>query len=199
MEYLTLQDIPHRHREPLHSRKMNTSHSAESPLANMVAAVSHDSASSSSLASPSPLSAPLFLEPALKAPSPALPDTFRTSGQAFARGDKAHGVMDQHNQDTMLPRSLAFPHHQRHTSPPQPRRQSNLHSIITPHPLEQDRSLDDSDACPRQSQRPPPHSSSTLTEPQNHHMRSSPPIQPGEQNFPGKLPSFSEVSISLCV
>ncbi|KAF1835113.1 hypothetical protein BDW02DRAFT_496719 [Decorospora gaudefroyi] len=35
-------------------------------------------------------------------------------------------------------------------------------------------------------------SSSTLTDSQNHHMRSSPPIQPGEQNFPGKLPSFSE-------
>lgn len=26
----------------------------------------------------------------------------------------------------------------------------------------------------------------------NHHMRSSPPIQPGEQNLPAKLPSFSE-------
>jgi hypothetical protein len=37
-------------------------------------------------------------------------------------------------------------------------------------------------------------SSSHLTTDQNHHMRSSPPIQPGEQNFPGKLPSFSEVS-----
>ncbi|KAJ4374738.1 homeodomain super [Neocucurbitaria cava] len=34
---------------------------------------------------------------------------------------------------------------------------------------------------------------STLTEEQNHQMRSSPPIQPGEANFPGKLPSFSEV------
>ncbi|CAO2653905.1 Nn.00g106380.m01.CDS01 [Neocucurbitaria sp. VM-36] len=33
---------------------------------------------------------------------------------------------------------------------------------------------------------------STLTEEQNHQMRSSPPIQPGEQTFPGKLPSFSE-------
>ncbi|XP_014559637.1 hypothetical protein COCVIDRAFT_91245 [Bipolaris victoriae FI3] len=41
MEYLTLQDIPHRHCEPLHSRKMNSSHSAESPLANMVAANHH--------------------------------------------------------------------------------------------------------------------------------------------------------------
>ena len=41
--------------------------------------------------------------------------------------------------------------------------------------------------------RPSVHPSNTLTESQNHHMRSSPPIQPGEQNFPGKLPSFSEV------
>ncbi|KAH7361134.1 hypothetical protein BKA66DRAFT_425977 [Pyrenochaeta sp. MPI-SDFR-AT-0127] len=32
----------------------------------------------------------------------------------------------------------------------------------------------------------------TLTNIQTHHMRSSPPIQPGEQNYPGKLPSFSE-------
>ncbi|CAI9637590.1 unnamed protein product [Alternaria burnsii] len=41
MEYLTLQDIPHRHCEPLHSRKMNSSHPAERPLANMVAANHH--------------------------------------------------------------------------------------------------------------------------------------------------------------
>ncbi|KAI8938143.1 hypothetical protein NX059_005809 [Plenodomus lindquistii] len=36
------------------------------------------------------------------------------------------------------------------------------------------------------------HSSSTLTESQQHHMRSSPPIQPGEQHHAAKLPSFSE-------
>ncbi|KAI4667366.1 uncharacterized protein J4E79_002052 [Alternaria viburni] len=41
MEYLTLQDIPHRHCEPLHSRKMTSAHPAERPLANMVAANHH--------------------------------------------------------------------------------------------------------------------------------------------------------------
>ena len=38
-----------------------------------------------------------------------------------------------------------------------------------------------------------PLTNTTLTDQQNHHMRSSPPIQPGEQIFPAKLPSFSEV------
>ncbi|KAF3033626.1 hypothetical protein E8E12_003200 [Didymella heteroderae] len=33
---------------------------------------------------------------------------------------------------------------------------------------------------------------STKTAAQNHLQRSSPPLQPGEQNFPGKLPSFDE-------
>ncbi|KAF1849170.1 uncharacterized protein K460DRAFT_375866 [Cucurbitaria berberidis CBS 394.84] len=37
-----------------------------------------------------------------------------------------------------------------------------------------------------------PYLNNTLTDEQTHHMRHSPPIQPGEQNFPGKLPSFSE-------
>ncbi|KAF1941389.1 hypothetical protein EJ02DRAFT_204639 [Clathrospora elynae] len=41
MEYLTLQDIPHRHCDPLYSRKMTSSHSAERPLGNMVAANHH--------------------------------------------------------------------------------------------------------------------------------------------------------------
>ncbi|RMZ69574.1 homeodomain-containing [Pyrenophora seminiperda CCB06] len=39
---------------------------------------------------------------------------------------------------------------------------------------------------------PPLPSSSPVEDADNHHMRSSPPLQPGEQNFPGKLPSFSE-------
>ena len=55
----------------------------------------------------------------------------------------------------------------------------------------------------RDELRPSVTSSTTLTESQNHHMRSSPPIQPGEQNFPGKLPSFSEVcwlaAYCLCI
>ncbi|EMD60360.1 hypothetical protein COCSADRAFT_98610 [Bipolaris sorokiniana ND90Pr] len=107
----------------------------------------------------------------------------------------------QHAQDIVLSRSLVFPHHhhhhyQRHTSPPPPKRQSNLHSIISPHSLEQIHSHNDndndSDARPYETQQSTSHTSSSLTETQNHHMRSSPPIQPGEQSFPGKLPSFSE-------
>lgn len=36
----------------------------------------------------------------------------------------------------------------------------------------------------------------TKTDSQPHLQRNSPPLQPGEQNFPGKLPSFDEVSAS---
>lgn len=54
MEYLTLQDIPHRYCEPLHSRRMTSTHSAERPLANMVAAVCEDETSPSISSNTSP-------------------------------------------------------------------------------------------------------------------------------------------------
>jgi hypothetical protein len=49
MEYLTLQDIPHRQYNSLNSHRMASSHSSERPLGSMVAAVSeHPNHSSSS-------------------------------------------------------------------------------------------------------------------------------------------------------
>ncbi|EOA84502.1 uncharacterized protein SETTUDRAFT_20039 [Exserohilum turcica Et28A] len=53
-------------------------------------------------------------------------------------------------------------------------------------------SLDSTNAHSPAGQQSSSQSSTSLTDVQNHHMRSSPPIQPGEQAFPGKLPSFSE-------
>lgn len=236
MEYLTLQDIPHRHCEPLHSRNMTSSRSAESSLANMVAAVSHEPASSISIAAPSAISAPLVLEPALRAPSPALPGAFRASAYAPARGAKhaalpppppphphpphpplplphfdplhhplgpGHGVMHQYSQDTVLPRSLSFPSRQRSPSP-LPRRHLSHYAPTTMMTTtaaatrgpNQTASLDSTNAHSPAGQQSSSQSSTSLTDVQNHHMRSSPPIQPGEQAFPGKLPSFSEVCVS---
>lgn len=57
MEYLTLQDIPHRHYNPVHSHSMASSQSTERPMGSMVAAVSETSTPSSSAESrrlPSP-------------------------------------------------------------------------------------------------------------------------------------------------
>lgn len=41
MEYLTLQDIPHRYYDHLHSQRMASSHSSERPLAHLAAAQHH--------------------------------------------------------------------------------------------------------------------------------------------------------------
>ena len=218
MEYLTLQDIPHRHCEPLHSHKMTSSHSVERPLANMVAAVSEadDSPSSSLPSAPSP---PRFLEPALSAPRPSLPELYFPHGEmSFSRGS----VSGSHVPPLHHIRLLSLP--VRYQSLKEDER-PQLVALSQPHPYEdRQRTLSPMSRAPlspslrarRQGASSDEakevrdafasvdihvtnrmleskNSSSTLTDSQNHHMRSSPPIQPGEQNFPGKLPSFSEV------
>jgi len=190
MEYLTLQDIPHRHCEPLHSRKMTSAHPAERPLANMVAAVSQEPESPSSLHEPTPIP-PRFLEPALH-------DPFRVHGQESAtlraRASEPFAcprapaqyyghphfadALGENARSLALPRSYSLPTRRRSHSPEPRMLPASRLPTTTPDTVDGD------------ELRP---SSTTLTESQNHHMRSSPPIQPGEQNFPGKLPSFSEV------
>jgi hypothetical protein len=193
MEYLTLQDIPHRHCEPLHSRKMNSSHPVERPLANMVAAVSEDQDSLFSI-TPSAPSPPRFLEPALRDPFRSdgknTPMRARASEPSAYSSDHYFGHpmlistrgLDDYAGSPTLPRSYSLP----------TRRRSPYQEImLLPDPL---LSLAPDEMGEHRDQTQPPVRSSTiLTESQNHHMRSSPPIQPGEQNFPGKLPSFSEV------
>jgi hypothetical protein len=221
MEYLTLQDIPHRHCEPLHSRKMTSSHSVERPLANMVAAVSEVDDSLSSPLPPVP-ALPPFLEPALSAPRPSLPGAYSYYGNTpSSRGSasephvpapslhhiqlRSHSVRCQSPQEDgrQQPVALSQPFHyedRRRTSSPMSR------TRLSPSPCTYSRRLSPDEVKEVRDTTFPPadtlastgklelrNSSSTLTDSQNHNMRSSPPIQPGEQAFPGKLPSFSEV------
>jgi hypothetical protein len=219
MEYLTLQDIPHSHCEPLHSRKMTSSHSVERPLANMVAAVSEDNDSPSSLPpAPSP---PRFLEPALSAPRPSLPGAYSYYGETpYCRESASephvpapalHHIClqsppvrhqsakeDERQRPVALSQPYSYEDRRRTPSPMSRTR-------LSPSPRTRQRRLSSDEVKEVRGASTPgyPHastgtlelrdSSTTLTDSQNHHMRSSPPIQPGEQSFPGKLPSFSEV------
>ena len=186
MEYLTLQDIPHRHCEPLHSRKMTSSHSAERPLANMVAAVSHDHFSPFSISQsppsphpphppPPPPPPPHAVEPCvgLKCTINLPPTPFSYTSSQLPKSINPDG---QERPDYHLPPILTSS-----TS-------SSSSSSSSP-PIVQ---LGAHDHHSKRTFAPP---NINLTGSQNHHMRSSPPLQPGEQNFPGKLPSFSEVRL----
>ena len=169
MEYLTLQDIPHRHCEPLHSRKMTSSHSAERPPANMVAAVSEDAFSLSTLS----LSAP--------APSRAVEPFFGLKRTLPGEGKLKLPPTPFSFTSSKLPQSTNMEG--------QERLSFHLPALPTSPPL----LLVDPDTNQFRGQRSFASWKTYLTGSQNHHMRSSPPLQPGEQNFPGKLPSFSEV------
>lgn len=232
MEYLTLQDLPHRHCDPLHSRRMAPSQSSERQLGNMAAAVSEAhtlSYSSSPSLSFSTSSPPRLLHPPLLRGS--LPGDFRLE-QPTQRPWKASTAV----QYTRAPqlchiRLPPFPKSSE-SSLAKPRDRSRSPERAGSHllprsPLGQLYSVDLSRAPPSpcthvRARGPDPSTvreehhamesaqvhvqvankglhhltamDTTLTDAQNHHMRSSPPIQPGEQNYPGKLPSFSEVS-----
>jgi hypothetical protein len=217
MEYLTLQDIPHRHCEPLHSHKMTSSHSVERPLANMVAAVSEINGSPSSL--PSAPSPPRFLEPALSAPRPSLPELYSHHAEmSSSRGSVSashvpplHHIRllslpvgylspkeDKRPQLVALPPPHSYEDRQRTPSPMSraplsPSLRARLQGASSDEAKEVRDGFATADTHATNRTLESKTSSSTLTDSQNHHMRSSPPIQPGEQNFPGKLPSFSEV------
>jgi hypothetical protein len=213
MEYLTLQDIPHRHCEPLHSHNMTSSHSVERGLVNMVVAVSEVKDSPSSplppAAAPSP---PRFLEPptTLSAPRPSLPELYSYHGDtSFTRESVSEShvpapslhyiqlyspsVRYQSAKEVERQQPVALPHHYSYSNPqrtPSPMSRTPLSASPRARLQSSDEATEFRDTLTTANTHT---SSSTLTDSQNHHMRSSPPIQPGEQNFPGKLPSFSEV------
>lgn len=220
MEYLTLQDIPHRHCNPLHAQRMASTHPSERPLGSMAAAVcdSYGTSSSFSVSSSSSHSSrsslptlypPLsvrkresfddclrrssddgFFQKRVPAPPlhcvrlPSLPVT--SDGEDCARG----------RPEIAQPLALRnHPHH--HIS---------HHLLLRKSPrmvpstyANKDRRLPIPHAVVAPAHTPARHIgatsrwNSTLTDTQHHHMRSSPPIQPGEQAHAAKLPSFSEV------
>lgn len=189
MEYLTLQDIPHRHCNPVHSHRM-ASQSSERPVGHMAAVC--DTFSSHCPPSSTP---PLALLP----PHQPLiyyayaPRDHRSIERDLIERKGPPEPLQQIVLPRLLPSSSPLP-----TSVPQdagdlefrvalkgdtdPSKHVNLHSAH----LEVDT-------------RTKKHFLSwldTKTSSQTHLQRNSPPLQPGEQNFPGKLPSFDEVSNS---
>lgn len=220
MEYLTLQDIPHRHCDPLHSRRMTSS---QTSLGNMAAAVSEVNGAPSSFVSPSP-SGPTPLHPPIQRSSYASYRfgsheqpcwRARTSSQ-IERAPPLHHVQvlpvtaGDEEQISMArgrsfsPLYLVRSHALRRSASPElsrrPINPSYHSSLRRPSPATmrglpyQDTHSYHQDLTVNREAPYQISESNTLTDEQNHHMRSSPPIQPGEQNFPGKLPSFSEVS-----
>lgn len=195
MEYLTLQDIPHRHCDLLHSRRMTASQSSERSLGNMVAAVSDCHNSSPSLPSsprpPGPAQLPNPSGGSLTLCPSCLPST--QTGSAIEQ--RAVPPAEQLIRLPSLTELEKLPVREPNGSLLSlgPRNSYPLPSLIS---SACHTARDDPFTASRHSQRASramSHSNSILTDQQNHHMRSSPPIQPGEQNHPGKLPSFSEV------
>lgn len=211
MEYLTLQDIPHRYCDQMHSQRMSLSHPAERPLAHMAAAVSEAHDSSRSL--------PL-LSSSLSPPTTSLLCTQRPpSGQTGSNDDnRKHAWDDLHDENMPVP----SPAHIRLPPLPlsqiTPDRRASLYDPARPgvfHDEQLRRKHQDSISArslelsrlnislPALKNTTSPSEADTsatqqldspLTKKQQHHMRSSPPIQPGEQHHAAKLPSFSEVS-----
>jgi hypothetical protein len=175
MEYLTLHDIPQRHCNPVHSHRM-ASQSSERPVAHMAAVCDIFSFHST----PNPEKRSLFLP----SHSPRGSDLY-----AHILGNNRSAQRQHLLKENTLPQSSS-PSRSADPSFPltSPDRRMGLH-------------------CP------PDHSPERACAPaawdeylewcsakrasQNHLQRSSPPLQPGEQNFPGKLPSFDEVSTVL--
>ncbi|EDU41609.1 Homeobox-KN multi-domain protein [Pyrenophora tritici-repentis] len=145
--------------------------SAERPLANMVAAVSEDNISLSILP-PSLPPPPHAVEPSLEL-KPMMPGEgpLKLPPTSFS---------NHSTQRLQLPdlKDESWQDGQSFHLPP-------LTNSSSPPPLHRD-------AHKGHGQRSYAPCNTYLTGSQNHHMRSSPPLQPGEQNFPGKLPSFSE-------
>ncbi|EFQ89405.1 hypothetical protein PTT_14339 [Pyrenophora teres f. teres 0-1] len=150
--------------------------SAERPLANMVAAVSEDKISISAI----PLSSP---------PNPPPPPQLPHAVEPFCAPKQ---MMPGEGTLKLPPTSFSSTTSQLPEPTNAPRQERlciYLPALPTlsspPPPL-------DPDAYQGHGQRSSAPWNIYLTGSQNHHMRSSPPLQPGEQNFPGKLPSFSE-------
>jgi hypothetical protein len=219
MEYLTLQDIPHRQYDPLHSRRMASSQSTERPL-GMADAVSEYRPSSTGhfRRSRSPRSLPSLIPsdfnlnlvqecPTKQCTSPCQQD--HPSCPASATYHETQHVSGHH----CSPNKHLCPSHNstHHGSPYRPlpvlslgtfstysTSRSTSHSFGTENVSEVSRGRAREYPFTRNSIEDEFRKYSIkLTRKQNRHMRNSPPFQPGEQAYPDKLPSFSEVCYLL--
>jgi hypothetical protein len=200
MEYLTLQDIPHRHYDPLHSRRMASSQTIEKPL-GMADAVSQNHNSLPPLAAFAPgrqtppfplpriaLSAPLVLreqEAPTERPSHPYPHTIdhhQSFHEQHANFILQHNIVSPTYPDRKLPLPAAM--EGKFTF-----RRDPHYYCSTAHACDCTK-YNSTELELRQ------HAIKNTNFIQNHHMRNSPPIQPNEQQHPGKLPSFSEVYFS---
>jgi hypothetical protein len=169
MEYLTLQDIPHRQYDPLHSRSMASSKSTERPL-GLADAVSKQHPLPSTFLKPSspwrhspptPHEHKPFSDPPKPHPHRTLPLPIRLA-----------------TKEMLYNLSRELLHH--YTKGLKKGSGSQTREYVTCNSVEDEL---------RQ------HSIKLTQFNQNLHMRHSPPFQPGEQPYPDKLPSFSEVCL----
>ena len=176
MEYLTLQDIPQRHCNTVHSHRM-TSQSSERPVGHMAAVCSTSSSS-----------APPPNTHCLLPPHHPIPYGYVYRKQTLERV-AAYPVFPPLKEIELPAPSISPPDPSAQTCP------SSESSVFC-------KMLDDDITKSQRTILPPPQFKEdhlswvhTKTASQNHLQRSSPPLQPGEQqSFPGKLPSFNEVS-----
>lgn len=183
MEYLTLQDIPHRNCNPVHSHRM-ASQSSERPVGHMAAVCGY-----SSLSTPLP-----------NPPNPLLPPVpYSLSYDYACRIESFQRAATRPIKSLRLITLPKPPAAARPTSKCMPRRfEGDLFRYSLECDMDPLKRRDRGLSATRSSS---PDSREAYTawcmakiRKQNHLQRSSPPLQPGEQNFPGKLPSFDEVS-----
>jgi hypothetical protein len=191
MEYLTLQDIPHRHCNPVHSHRM-ASQSSERPGTHMAAVRCIYSYPPESDSTPSSLLLPMH--------EPLVSYGYASRHDSIERAKVL--AMDSSGPQELKEITLPM-HPPPPASPHTPEHQSRGDALFMSS-LESDMNIWNHDDPPIRATRPGSSDEQhryndwaiTKTESQPHLQRNSPPLQPGEQNFPGKLPSFDEVSAS---
>lgn len=181
MEYLTLHDIPQRHCNPVHSHRM-ASQSGERPVAHMAAVC--DIFSFGSTSNPeNPEKRPLFLPPH----SPQRSELFAKVSGSRKKAPQQHLPLKEITLSKLSPAFPSTPSDPCSTSHPLSLLDITMGILHLPdHPP--------NTACTRAEWDEYLDWCSTKTASQTYLQRSSPPLQPGEQSFPGKLPSFDEVS-----
>lgn len=172
MEYLTLQDIPHRQYNSIQSHRM-ASQPAERPLGSMHAAVSYSHSSYLSVSSRTFPDTSRQLPPIPSfEPSPSIWQRHLCPNEHIPSLDLNRledPGMDERSRPALDDPTV------KQSSRPDVRHYNHRHARNSSTALEH--SLCDI----------------SLTNSQNAQMRSSPPIQPNEHAFNDKLPSFSEV------